>query len=77
VGFQFLTAANMEYKVFWDVAPCCHVELTDVSEACTASIIRAMIAVVMGAGRTSETSVNFTVTTRRYIPEDFKLHYHI
>jgi hypothetical protein len=35
----------------------------------TASIIRAMMAV-----RTSETSANFNVTTRRYFPEDFKLH---
>jgi hypothetical protein len=28
----------------------------------------------MEAVRTSETSVNFNVTTRRYIPEDPKLH---
>jgi hypothetical protein len=34
-----------------------------------ASIIRAMEAV-----RTSEMSVNFSLTTRRYIPEDSKLH---
>jgi len=50
--------------------------LTDVSEVRTASIIRAMIiiALMMEAVRTSETSVNFNVTTRRYIPEDSKLH---
>jgi hypothetical protein len=41
-------------------------KLTDVSEVCTASII----ALIMEAVRTSETSVNFNVTTRRYIPED-------
>jgi hypothetical protein len=29
---------------------------------------------MMEAVRTSETSVNFNVTTRRYIPEDSKLH---
>jgi hypothetical protein len=29
---------------------------------------------MMEAVRTSETSVNFSVTTRRYIPEDSKLH---
>jgi hypothetical protein len=34
-----------------------------------ASIVRAMKAV-----RTSETSFNFNVTTRRCIPEDSKLH---
>jgi hypothetical protein len=36
----------------------------------TASIIRAMVATV----RISETSVHYNVTTRRYIPEDSKLH---
>jgi hypothetical protein len=48
-------------------------KLTQVSEVRTASIIRA-IALVMEAVCTSETSVNFNVTTGRYIPEDFKLH---
>jgi hypothetical protein len=33
-----------------------------------------MTALMMEAVRTSETSVNFNVTTRRYIPEDSKLH---
>jgi hypothetical protein len=33
-----------------------------------------IIALMMEAARTSETSVNFNVTTRRYIPEDTKLH---
>jgi hypothetical protein len=32
-----------------------------------------MIVLVMAAVRTSETSVNFSVTTRRYILEDSKL----
>jgi hypothetical protein len=36
----------------------------------TASII---VALMMEAVRTSEMSVNFNVTTRRYIPEDSKL----
>jgi hypothetical protein len=31
--------------------------------------MKAMIALVMEVLRTSETSVNFNVTTRRYIPE--------
>jgi hypothetical protein len=34
----------------------------------------AVIVLVMEAVRTSETSVNFNVTTRRYIPENSKLH---
>jgi hypothetical protein len=44
--------------------------LTDILEEHTASIIKAM----MEAVRTSETSVNFNVTTQRYIPEDSKPH---
>jgi hypothetical protein len=32
------------------------------------------VALMMKAVRISETSVNFNLTTRRYIPEDFKLH---
>jgi hypothetical protein len=44
-------------------------KLYDVSEVCTASIIRAMMEVVC----TSETSYNFNLTTRCYIPETSKL----
>jgi hypothetical protein len=40
----------------------------------TASIIRAMIVLMMEAVRTSEKSVIFNVTTRQYISEDSKLH---
>jgi hypothetical protein len=49
-------------------------ELNDVSEVRTTTIIRVMInSLMMEAVRTSETSVNFNVATRRYIPEDSKL----
>jgi hypothetical protein len=47
--------------------------LTDVSEVRTASIIRS-IALMMEAVRTFESSVNFNVTTQPYIPENSKLH---
>jgi hypothetical protein len=49
---------------------------TDVSEFRAASIIRAvmMIALMMEAERTSETSVDIQLRTRQYIPEDFELH---
>jgi hypothetical protein len=43
--------------------------LTDVSEVLTAFIIALMIEAV----RTSETTVKFNVTTWRYIPDDSKL----
>jgi hypothetical protein len=46
-------------------------KLTDVSEMRSASII---IALMIEAVRTSETSAKFNVTTRRYIPEDSKLY---
>jgi hypothetical protein len=46
-------------------------EWTGVSEVNTASIIRA---VIMEAVRTSETSVHSNEGTRRYIPEESKLH---
>jgi hypothetical protein len=45
--------------------------ITYIQKVRTASVIRAMM---MEAVRTSETSVHFNVTTRRYIPEDSKLH---
>jgi hypothetical protein len=45
-------------------------KLADVSEVRTASIIALLIEVA----RTAETPVNFSVTTRRYIPEDSALH---
>jgi hypothetical protein len=44
--------------------------LTDVSEAHIVSII----ALIMEAVRTSETSVNIYLPTRQYIPEYSKLH---
>jgi len=47
---------------------------TDVSEVRAASII---IALMMEAARTSETSVDIQLRTRRYIPEDSELNiYH-
>jgi hypothetical protein len=44
--------------------------LTDVSYVRTASI-RAIIALMIEAVHTSETSVNINLTTKRYIPEYF------
>jgi hypothetical protein len=47
---------------------------TYVSEVRNASIIRAMIAMMMEAERTSETSADIQLRTQQYIPEDFELH---
>jgi hypothetical protein len=58
--FQVFTAASKKFRVFWDVAPCIRVE-----------VVRRFRG---AAVRTSETSVNFNTSTRRYIPEDSKLY---
>jgi hypothetical protein len=52
-----------KFTVFWDVAPCNHVEVG-----------RSFIALMMEAVRISETSVHFNGTTRLYIRKDSKLH---
>jgi hypothetical protein len=48
----------MKMAVFWVVAPCSWYNFTDVSEVCTASIMRVMML------------VNLYQSTRRYYPED-------
>jgi hypothetical protein len=63
----------MKMTVFWGVAACSLIEFTDVSKVFAASIIRAMIALMMEAASTSKTSVNYH-TTRRNNPEDSHLH---
>jgi hypothetical protein len=61
VGFEVLTAVSTKMAVFWVVAPFSLVEVYQ------------LIALMMEAARTSETSVNFYQTTRRYNPEDSHL----
>jgi hypothetical protein len=63
----------MKIVLLWDVTPC-SVTFTDVSEVLSASIIRALIAVMMEVVTTSETSTNFYCTIRCSIPEDSHLH---
>jgi ABC-type arginine/histidine transport system permease subunit len=46
---------------------------TNVSEVLVASIIRAIIALIMEAARTSETSVDIQLRTWQYIPEGSEL----
>jgi hypothetical protein len=57
--FEFLKATSMKMTVFWDIAPCSLGETE-----------RWWIALMMEAVSTSETSVNFSQTTRHIIPED-------
>jgi hypothetical protein len=58
--------------VFWIVAPCSQVDVSDVSDVLAASIIRA-IPLTMEGVSTSEMSANFYLTTRRNKPEDSHL----
>jgi hypothetical protein len=62
------------YRHFGDLY-CLHLQKKSAisQEALAASIIRAMIALIMEAARTSEILVNFYQTTRRYNPEDSHL----
>jgi hypothetical protein len=65
-NYIYYETAKIKTTVFWDVAPCCLVEIYRRLEVLVASVISAM----MEAASSSETSVNFYQTTRRNIPED-------
>jgi hypothetical protein len=55
-------AANMKFRVFWDVLPCSQVDVD-----------RQLITLMKEAVCTSGTSVSIYLTTWQYIPEDTKL----
>jgi hypothetical protein len=59
VRFQVLTGASNKTAVFWVVGPC--------------SLEEHLIALIVEAASSSETSVNFYQTTRRSNPEDSHL----
>jgi hypothetical protein len=61
--------------VFWNISPCSHVEVDRRFRGayCLHHQGDSVIVLIMEAVRTSETSVNFNLNTRRYIPEDSKL----
>jgi hypothetical protein len=72
VRFQVFMAASMKFRVFWDVVPCSHVEVDRSFRGayCLHHQGEEFIALMMEAVHTSETSVNFNVTTWCYIQED-------
>jgi hypothetical protein len=55
----------MKFRVFWDVAPCSHVEVDRRFRGAYC---------LHRQGYSSETSVNYSVTTWHYILEDSELH---
>jgi hypothetical protein len=69
VRFKVLTAASMTMIAFWDIAPCSTVEVDRRFRGVSCRHQK----VTMEAVRTSETSVYFNGTTRRYIPEGYHL----
>jgi hypothetical protein len=69
-----LRTALVRSLVFWDVAPCSHVEVDRRLRGVYGLDNQGFIALMIEAVRTSETSVHFNVTTWRYIPENSELH---
>jgi hypothetical protein len=68
-------AASMNSRVFWDVAPCSHVEVDRrFRHAYCLHHQDDEVALMMAVVCISETLVNFDLTTWCYIPEDSKLH---
>jgi hypothetical protein len=64
---------QMKFRVLWDVAPCSHIE---VDQRFRGAYCLHHQGTLMEAGCTSEMSVHFNVTTRRYIPQNSKLPTH-
>jgi hypothetical protein len=60
-----LTVTSVKTAVFCDVALFSLVKFTDFSY-----VLTAIIALMMAAARTFETSVNFCCTSQQHIPED-------
>jgi hypothetical protein len=59
VRCKVLTVASIKTAVFWVVLLCSVIDVTYVSNVLAASIIRAMITLMVEAASTSEMSVNF------------------
>jgi hypothetical protein len=62
----------MKMAVFCDVAPCCLVEFYQRFRGAASGLL---IALIMEAANSSETSVNFYQTTRRNTTEDLLASY--
>jgi hypothetical protein len=71
VGFEVITAVSTKMGVFWDVTPCSLVEVYQRFRG--PCCLHHEDALMMEAGWTSETLVNFYQTTRRNNPEDSHL----
>jgi hypothetical protein len=72
--FWVLTALSMKMAVFWVLAPCSLAEIYRRFRGAWLPASSGLIALMIEAVNTSETSVNFYQTTRRNNPEDSHLH---
>jgi hypothetical protein len=70
--WQFELQHDQKFRVFRDVEPCSQVKAD--RRFRSAYCPHHQGALMMGAVLTSVTSVSFNLTTRRYIPEDSRLH---
>jgi hypothetical protein len=61
----------MKFRVFWDVLPCSQI---DVDRRFRGAFPSHLIALMMEAASTSQTTVDIDLTTRQNIPEDSELH---
>jgi hypothetical protein len=72
INSKIITTTDKKMDVFWVVEPCSLVEVYHRFRG--TCCLHHQNALMMQAARTSETSVNFYQTTRRYNPEDRHLH---
>jgi hypothetical protein len=82
VGFEVLTAVVMKNPIFWNVTPCSPLKAIRRFGGICSSIATCFMLVSglpysstlkMEATYSSETTVDFEQTTRRYIPDDVTL----
>jgi hypothetical protein len=81
MGFEVLTPVGMKISIFWDITPCSLLKVNrrygETSPPSSGSNKPSKIPPHSASQlllRSSETSVHFHQTTRRYIPEDITLH---
>jgi hypothetical protein len=60
----------LKFRVFWDILPCSQIDVDRRLRSACCFHHQEIIALMMEAAHTSETSVNIYLATSQYIPED-------
>jgi hypothetical protein len=68
VRFQVLTAANMKFRVFWDVLPCSQIDVDLRFQVLT--VVSMKFRVFWDVLPCSQIDVDLDLRTQQYIPED-------